>query len=122
MGSGFVISEDGYIVTNNHVVEGAEEVLVRLSDRREYNAEIIGTDPRSDLALIKVDADDLPVLKLAPTDELEVDRRLIVIRGNYTLIYNVHYTIGPDGNGDRRRITPTIQFNEEGVFIKLSNS
>ena len=64
MGSGFVISDDGYIVTNNHVVEGAEKVLVRLSDRREYDAEIIGTDPRSDLALLRIQAEDLPVLTL----------------------------------------------------------
>ena len=65
MGSGFIISTDGYIVTNNHVVDGADSVLVRMSDRREFDAEVIGTDPRSDLALLRIDARDLPVLKLA---------------------------------------------------------
>ena len=50
MGSGFIISQDGYILTNNHVVQGADSVLVRMSDRREFDAEVIGTDPRSDLA------------------------------------------------------------------------
>ena len=54
-GSGFIISKDGYIVTNNHVVDGADSVLVRLSDRREFDAEVVGTDPRSDLALLRVD-------------------------------------------------------------------
>ena len=65
MGSGFIISDDGYILTNNHVVEGASKVLVRMSDRREFDAEVVGTDPRSDLALLRIDAADLPVLKLA---------------------------------------------------------
>lgn len=59
-GSGFVISSDGYIVTNHHVVDGADTVIVRFSDRREFDAEIIGTDQRSDLALLRVDANDLP--------------------------------------------------------------
>ena len=60
MGSGFIISDDGYIVTNNHVVDGADTVLVRMSDRREFDAEVIGTDPRSDIALLHIDASDLP--------------------------------------------------------------
>ncbi|MCB1687304.1 MAG: trypsin-like peptidase domain-containing protein, partial [Halioglobus sp.] len=68
MGSGFIISDDGYVLTNNHVVEGADSVLVRMNDRREFDAEIIGTDPRSDLALLRIDATDLPTLKLADDD------------------------------------------------------
>ena len=68
LGSGFIISEDGYILTNNHVVEGADSVVVRMSDRREFDAEVIGTDPRSDLALLRIDADDLPTLNLAADD------------------------------------------------------
>ena len=62
LGSGFVIDHDGYIVTNNHVVDHAETVKVRLSDDREFDAKVIGTDPQTDLALIKIDADDLPEL------------------------------------------------------------
>ncbi len=62
LGSGFIISKDGYILTNNHVVDGADEIIVRLSDRRELEAELIGTDVRSDVALLKVDASGLPVV------------------------------------------------------------
>jgi|GEM_PF-2928361 len=60
-GSGFIISKDGFILTNNHVVENADHVMVRLHDRRQLNAIVVGTDPRSDVALLKVDAADLPV-------------------------------------------------------------
>ena len=89
MGSGFIISADGYIVTNNHVVEGADSVLVRLIDRREFDAEIIGTDPRSDLALLRVDASDLPVVKLATAGELEVGEWVLAIGSPFGLDYSV---------------------------------
>jgi serine protease Do len=89
MGSGFIISGDGYIVTNNHVVEGADSVLVRLSDRREFDAEVIGTDPRSDLALIRVEAEDLPVLTLASDGELEVGEWVLAIGSPFGLDYSV---------------------------------
>ena len=56
MGSGFVISDDGYILTNHHVIDAADEIVVRFSDRREFSATIVGTDSRSDLALLKIDA------------------------------------------------------------------
>lgn len=72
LGSGFVIAEDGYILTNAHVVEDADEVLVRFNDRRELAAEIIGSDPQTDIALIKVEADDLPTLELGDSDNVEV--------------------------------------------------
>ncbi len=89
VGSGFFISEDGYIVTNNHVVEGADSVLVRLSDRREFAAEIVGTDPRSDLALLRIDAKDLPSLTLAASDELEVGEWVLAIGSPFGLDYSV---------------------------------
>jgi serine protease Do len=89
MGSGFVISADGLIVTNNHVVEGADSVLVRMSDRREFDAEIIGTDPRSDLALLRVKGSDLPVLKLASEGELEVGEWVLAIGSPFGLDYSV---------------------------------
>jgi len=72
-GSGFIISSDGYIMTNNHVVGDADKVTVQLLDGREYEAKIIGTDPPTDVALIKIDADEkLPALKLGDSDLLEV--------------------------------------------------
>tara|TARA_R110002073_G_scaffold2998_11_gene20046 strand:+ start:587 stop:1990 length:1404 start_codon:yes stop_codon:yes gene_type:complete len=89
LGSGFIISEDGYILTNNHVVEGADSVVVRMSDRREFDAEVIGTDPRSDLALLRIDADDLPTLNLAADDDLEVGEWVLAIGSPFGLDYSV---------------------------------
>jgi serine protease Do len=89
MGSGFIISADGYIVTNNHVVEGADSVLVRMSDRREFDAEIVGTDPRSDLALLRVEGSNLPVLSLADSDGLEVGEWVLAIGSPFGLDYSV---------------------------------
>ncbi len=72
-GSGFIVSADGYIMTNNHVVGGADKVTVQLLDGSEYEAKIIGTDPPTDVALIKIDVDEkLPALKLGDSDQLEV--------------------------------------------------
>ncbi|MEQ9465503.1 MAG: DegQ family serine endoprotease [Haliea sp.] len=89
MGSGFIISGDGYIVTNNHVVDGAESVLVRMSDRREFEAEVVGTDPRSDLALLRVDASGLPSLRLESDDDLEVGEWVLAIGSPFGLDYSV---------------------------------
>lgn len=89
MGSGFIISDDGYVLTNNHVVEGASEITVRLIDRREFDAEVIGTDPRSDLALIKIDADDLPEARLAKPDDLKVGEWVVAIGSPFGLDYSV---------------------------------
>lgn len=78
-GSGFIISTDGYILTNNHVVEGADEIIVALSDRREREAELIGADPASDLALLKIEADDLPAVKLGNSEKLKVGEWVVAI-------------------------------------------
>ncbi|MBI4622458.1 MAG: Do family serine endopeptidase [Verrucomicrobia bacterium] len=72
LGSGVIVSADGYIITNNHVVEGADELKVSLSDEREYVAAVIGTDPKTDIAVIKIQADKLPVVTLADSDKLRV--------------------------------------------------
>tara|TARA_R110002110_G_scaffold406421_1_gene626344 strand:- start:156277 stop:157677 length:1401 start_codon:yes stop_codon:yes gene_type:complete len=89
MGSGFIISQDGFIITNNHVVDGAESVLVRLNDRREYDAEVIGTDSRSDLALLRIDARGLPVLALEKEDDLRVGQWVLAIGSPFGLDYSV---------------------------------
>lgn len=70
VGSGFLISADGYVLTNNHVVEGADEIEVQLNDRRVYKAEVIGLDEPSDLALLKLDAQDLPYVEFGNSDAL----------------------------------------------------
>lgn len=72
LGSGVIISSDGYILTNNHVVEGADELKVALSDDRELTAKLIGTDPKTDVAVIKIDAEKLPFLTIADSDRLRV--------------------------------------------------
>lgn len=79
LGSGFIISPDGYMLTNNHMVEEADKVTVELADSRKFTAEIIGTDPVSDIAVIKIDADNLPYLELADSDTLEVGEWVLAI-------------------------------------------
>jgi len=87
-GSGFIISEDGYIVTNHHVVEGATSVTVRLLDRREFEAEIVGTDIRSDLALLKIESEDLSVLTIAE-DDVAVGEWVLAIGSPFGLDFSV---------------------------------
>ncbi len=88
-GSGFIISSDGYLLTNNHVVEDADEVKVSLGDRREYKAEIIGTDPRSDVAVLKIDAEDLPTLKIGRSEKLRVGEWVVAIGSPFQLRFSV---------------------------------
>lgn len=88
-GSGFIISDDGYIVTNHHVVDGADRVTVILSDRREYDAVVVGTDQRSDLALLRVDAEDLPFLLLGNSSDLQVGQWVLAIGSPFGLDYSV---------------------------------
>jgi serine protease Do len=79
LGSGFIVSADGFIVTNAHVVENAEEITVRFNDKREMTAKVIGADTRSDVAVIKVEAKDLPTVKIGDTKKLRVGEWVIAI-------------------------------------------
>ena len=79
LGSGFVISADGYILTNAHVVDGADEITVRLIDKREFKAKVIGADKRTDVALIKIEASGLPVVKLGDPNKLKVGEWVLAI-------------------------------------------
>jgi serine protease Do len=79
LGSGVIVTKDGYLLTNNHVVENADEVKVALNDGREFTAKVIGKDPKSDIAVIKIDAKDLPALELADSDKLEVGDVVLAI-------------------------------------------
>lgn len=88
MGSGFIISDDGYIVTNHHVVGGAQQISVQLIDRREFTAEVVGADQRSDLALLKIDASDLPVARLGDADDLKVGEWVVAIGSPFGLDYS----------------------------------
>ncbi|MDY6979148.1 MAG: DegQ family serine endoprotease [Pseudomonadota bacterium] len=89
LGSGFIISADGYIVTNYHVVKDAEEITVRLSDRRELKAEVIGSDKRSDMALLKVEANDLPVVTIGDSKELKVGEWAMAIGSPFGFDHSV---------------------------------
>ncbi len=89
LGSGFIISSDGYIISNNHVVKNADEVIVRLSDRREFKAKVIGTDERSDIALLKIDAQDLPSVRLGTDYDLKVGEWVLAIGSPFGFDYSV---------------------------------
>jgi serine protease Do len=91
-GSGFIISKDGYILTNNHVIGDADKIMVKMYDKRELEAEVVGTDPRSDVAVIKIKESNLPFLSLGNSDLLDVGEWVIAIGNPFGLIETV--TVG----------------------------
>ena len=84
-GSGVIISKDGYIVTNNHVVEGADEITVKLNDERELKGRVIGTDPDTDLALLKIEGDDFPTIPVGNSDNLKVGEWVLAVGNPFNL-------------------------------------
>ncbi len=91
-GSGVIISSDGYIVTNNHVVDGATEIIVTLNNRKNYIAKVIGTDANTDMALVKIDAKDLPVMAIGNSDDVKLGQWVLAI--GYPLNLDVTVTQG----------------------------
>ena len=89
LGSGFIISADGFIISNNHVVRNADEVVVRLSDRREFTATVVGTDEASDVALLKIDAEGLPVVRIGTGYELKVGEWVLAIGSPFGFDHSV---------------------------------
>ncbi len=89
MGSGVIISPEGYIVTNNHVVQDANEILVTLNDRRVFNASIVGTDPTTDIALIKIDQANLPFLSYGNSDDVKVGEWVLAVGNPFNLTSTV---------------------------------
>jgi len=89
LGSGFIISSDGYIISNNHVVKDADEVIVRMSDRREFKARVVGADERSDIALLKIDAENLPTARLGTGYNLKVGEWVFAIGSPFGFDYSV---------------------------------
>ncbi len=89
LGSGFIIDEDGFLLTNYHVVKNADEITVRLSDRRELNAEVIGTDKKSDIALLKIEAKNLPVVKIGSSSSLKVGEWVMAIGSPFGFDHSV---------------------------------
>lgn len=88
-GSGVIISKDGYIVTNNHVIDGADEISVKLNDNREFKGRVIGTDPSTDLALIKIEETDLPTIPVGNSDALKIGEWVLAVGNPFNLTSTV---------------------------------
>ena len=119
VGSGFIISNDGYVLTNAHVVEGADEVIVTLTDRREFKAKVLGTDKRSDVALLKVDAANLPYLTVGDSNKIRVVEWVIAIGSPFNLDNTVTAGIISAKSRDTGEFLPLIQSD---VAVNPGNS
>ena len=115
-GSGVIISTDGYIITNNHVIEGADELEVTLNDNRKFEAKVIGADPTTDIALLKIEADDLPTIPFGDSEKLKVGEWVLAVGNPFNLTSTVTAGIvsaKSRGNigaeGDRSKIESFIQ-------------
>ncbi len=88
-GSGVIISKDGYVVTNNHVIDGADEISVKLNDNREFKGRVIGADPSTDLALVKIEGDDFPTIPVGDSDALKVGEWVLAVGNPFNLTSTV---------------------------------
>ncbi|WP_061243138.1 DegQ family serine endoprotease [Ectopseudomonas composti] len=121
LGSGFIISPDGYIMTNNHVVADADEIIVRLSDRSELEAKLVGADPRSDVALLKVEGKDLPVVRLGKADDLKVGEWVLAIGSPFGFDHSVTAGI-VSAKGRNLPSDSYVPFIQTDVAINPGNS
>ncbi|MBW8311370.1 MAG: DegQ family serine endoprotease [Rhizobium sp.] len=122
-GTGFLISSDGYVLTNHHVVEGADRIVVRLSDRNELEAELVGSDPLSDVALLKVAGRNLPVLRIGDSRRLKPGQWVLAIGSPFGFDHSV--TAGIVSGVGRRSLDPSQQyvpFIQTDVAINRGNS
>ncbi len=85
LGSGVIVDKNGFILTNNHVIKGADEIIIKLSDRREFRGKVVGTDPKTDIAVIKIDAERLPVVRWGDSDKLRVGETVIAVGNPFGL-------------------------------------
>ncbi|MBE9562688.1 MAG: DegQ family serine endoprotease [Proteobacteria bacterium] len=121
LGSGFIISADGYVITNNHVIDDAGEIIVRLNDRQELVAEVVGADERSDIALLKIDAKDLPAVKLGSSENLKVGEWVLAIGSPFGFEHSV--TAGIVSAKGRSLPSDTyVPFIQTDVAINPGNS
>lgn len=123
-GSGFIVSADGDILTNHHVVEGADQVVVRLTDRREFEAKVIGSDPLSDVALLKIEAKSLPILALGDSARLKTGQWVLAIGSPFGFLENT-VTAGIVSGVGRRSLDPSqnyVPFIQTDVAINRGNS
>ncbi|MBP7052391.1 MAG: Do family serine endopeptidase [Phycisphaerae bacterium] len=121
-GSGFIVSADGYILTNNHLVGETEEVRVQLDDRRTVKARVIGADPETDVAVIKIDATDLPYVELADSDTLEVGQWVIAIGNPFGLSHTVTAGIVSAKGRSRIGVADYEDFIQTDAAINFGNS
>jgi serine protease Do len=119
-GSGFIVSPDGVILTNAHVVRDADEVTVKLQDRREYRAKVLGSDPKTDVAVLKIDAKNLPVVPLGTTRNLQVGEWVLAIGSPYGLESTV--TAGVVSAKGRNIDQNGVQFIQTDVAVNPGNS
>ncbi|MDE3252704.1 MAG: trypsin-like peptidase domain-containing protein, partial [Bacteroidota bacterium] len=126
-GSGVIITDDGYIVTNNHVVDGADEINVTLANKKSYKAKVIGTDPSSDLAVIKIDGKGLPYMVYGNSDEAKLGQWVLAI--GYPLSLDVTVTAGiisaksrSIGINDRQSKTAIESFIQTDAAVNPGNS
>ena len=124
LGSGFIISADGYIVTNAHVIEGAEEINVRFTDKRELQAKVIGADKRSDVALIKVEATGLPFVKLGDSNATRVGEWVLAIGSPYGFANTVTAGILSAKSRDlpQDQASDSVPFLQTDVAVNPGNS
>ncbi|THU03759.1 DegQ family serine endoprotease [Lampropedia puyangensis] len=119
VGSGFILSSDGYILTNHHVVAGAEDVIVTLTDHREFNAKVIGSDERTDVALIKIEAKNLPAVRIGNVEQLKVGEWVMAIGSPFGLDNSVTAGIVSAKQRDTGSYLPFIQTD---VAVNPGNS
>lgn len=122
LGSGFIISNDGYVITNNHVVSEADNIKVILSDEREFDAKLIGTDERTDIALLKIDAKNLPQLSLAKNEKLKVGQWVVAIGSPFGLDYSASAGIVSAIGRNIPSEHNYVQFIQTDVAINPGNS
>lgn len=116
-GSGVIITDDGYIVTNNHVIDGADKIEIHLNDHRKYEARVIGRDPSTDLALLKVDASGLPVLAYGNSDEVRVGEWVLAV-GNPM---NLTSTVTAGIVSAKARTLNLLQYNPDQDIIPIES-
>lgn len=123
LGSGFIISPDGYVLTNRHVVDGADQVTVRLSDRREFKAKVVGSDEQSDVALLKINATGLPALRLGDSNQLKPGQWAVAIGSPFGLDHSVTAgIISAVGRANPYADQRYVPFIQTDVAINRGNS
>ena len=122
LGSGVIVTKDGYILTNNHVVAGAQELTVVLSDNKKYTAKLVGTDPQTDVAVIKIDAKDLPAATLGNSEGVKVGQWVIAVGNPFQLMHTVTAGIISAKGRSRIGLADYEDFMQTDAAINPGNS